>query len=182
MLSLFLFHEMRPLSNSEETHIIQSLYGKTNDKMSKIIKFASFLRTSDDPVLQSLSSSFSTRQLLRIAKRVANYPLDSAYESVQKACLARFLPPMAKRALDDALSTQGIPNDTASENADIKSVVTDEEVIIGNTRVERCLTAAKSKVPDILFYDVPQHMALLEWLLQDFSLGEHLLLVGNQGK
>lgn len=150
--------------------------------MSKISRFASFLRESEDPVLQSLSSSFSTRQLLRIAKRVANYPLDSAYESVQKACLARFLPPMAKRALDDALSTEaGIVNDSASENADIKSVVTDEEVIIGNTRVARSVTTAKSKVPDILFYDVPQHMALLEWLLQDFSLGEHLLLVGNQG-
>lgn len=26
-----------------------------------------------------------------------------------------------------------------------------------------------------------QHVSALEWLLQDFSLGEHLLLVGNQG-
>jgi len=26
-----------------------------------------------------------------------------------------------------------------------------------------------------------QHVSALEWLLQDFLLGEHLLLVGNQG-
>lgn len=53
---------------------------------------------------------------------------------------------------------------------------------IGNTKIPLYETEAKTKVPDILFYDVPQHVALLEWLLQDFSLGEHLLLVGNQGE
>lgn len=52
---------------------------------------------------------------------------------------------------------------------------------IGDTVVERYRTAAHSKVPDILFYDVPEHVALLERLLQDFSLGQNLLLVGNQG-
>lgn len=35
-------------------------------------------------------------------------------------------------------------------------------------------------MPDVVFYDNAQHVRLLESLLQDFLLGEHLLLVGNQ--
>lgn len=52
---------------------------------------------------------------------------------------------------------------------------------IGNTSTPLYSTTALTKVPDILFYDVPQHIQLLENLLQDFLLGNHLLLVGNQG-
>lgn len=65
---------------------------------------------------------------------------------------------------------------------DISCEVSEDSVLIGKTRVPRYKTDSKSKVPDILFYDVPQHLAALEWLIQDFTLGEHLLLVGNQGK
>jgi len=39
----------------------------------------------------------------------------------------------------------------------------------------------RGKVPDTLFYDTPQNLAVMEAMLQDFLLGEHLLLVGNQG-
>lgn len=59
--------------------------------------------------------------------------------------------------------------------------VTENTVRIGKTTTERYETKALTKVPDILFYDVPQHIALLERLLQDFILGQNLLLVGNQG-
>ena len=37
------------------------------------------------------------------------------------------------------------------------------------------------KVPDVLFYENPQHLAIMEDMLKDYMLGEHLLLVGNQG-
>ncbi|KAK6644124.1 hypothetical protein RUM43_000391 [Polyplax serrata] len=181
MLSLFLFHEMRPLSYAEESHIIQKLFGSINDKTKKVMNLAVALRNSEDPTLASLSGSFSTRQLLRIAKRLSSYPQDSVYESIQKACLARFLPPITKEAFDNSLKKQGIEPDSPTSLESITCQVTDETVKIGNTEAKRYVTKAKSKVPDILFYDIPQHLALLEWLIQDFSLGEHLLLVGNQG-
>lgn len=91
MISLFLFHEMRPLSSAEENKIIEKLYGSVNVGMKKILKLASFLRNSEDPILTSLSSSFSTRQLLRIAKRMEKYPMDNAMETIHKACLARYV-------------------------------------------------------------------------------------------
>lgn len=59
--------------------------------------------------------------------------------------------------------------------------VTDSTVTIGNTTSPLYSTTAVSKVPEIVFYDVPQHVQVLENLLQDYMLGNHLLLIGNQG-
>jgi len=74
-----------------------------------------------------------------------------------------------------------INEESASINVNIPCEVAEDKVTIGATTVERYKAKNKTKVPDILFFDVPQHLAVLEWLLQDFTLGEHLLLVGNQG-
>lgn len=89
MLSLFMFHEMRPLLFEEERHIIKTLYGSTQEKIDKLLNLAAILRRSEDPTLAALSSSFSTRQLLRMAKRLTSYPQDSLYDTIQRACLAR---------------------------------------------------------------------------------------------
>lgn len=40
--------------------------------------------------------------------------------------------------------------------------------------------SSTAKVPDILFYDNPQHLSVMQDMLQDYLLGEHILLVGNQ--
>ena len=38
-----------------------------------------------------------------------------------------------------------------------------------------------SKIPDTLFYENELHKLILNNLIRDFQLGEHLLLIGNQG-
>lgn len=52
---------------------------------------------------------------------------------------------------------------------------------LGKTSVPIFQTKHHTKVPKVFFYDIPQHVRLMESLLQDFQLGYHLLLVGNQG-
>ncbi|XP_069677328.1 von Willebrand factor A domain-containing protein 8 isoform X2 [Periplaneta americana] len=182
VLSLFLFHEMRPLALHEEVHIVKSLYGQVGESLASVMKLAHKLRASEDPTLQSLAGSLSTRQLLRIARRMATYPTDSAVAAIQQACLARFLPSLARQALDTILSDAGISS-AGPHNVPSAAVceVQGNIVRIGNTTAPRYQTSATSKVPDVLFFDVPQHVTALELLLQDFTLGEHLLLVGNQG-
>ncbi|XP_011863838.1 PREDICTED: von Willebrand factor A domain-containing protein 8 [Vollenhovia emeryi] len=181
LLSLFLFHEMRPLDKREEIHVIRSKFGEPSQALLSIVELAHVLRSSNDPTLLSLVGSLSTRQLLRIAERMHRFRCDDAHDAVQRACLARFLPAIAKEALADSCRRLGIvPSNTASDSA-IECSVTEDSVKIGDTVVDRYRTAALSKVPDILFYDVPEHVALLERLLQDYSLGQNLLLVGNQG-
>lgn len=45
----------------------------------------------------------STRQLLRIARRLERYPADSIAESIRRTCLAAFLPPLARTSLEQLL-------------------------------------------------------------------------------
>ncbi|XP_076294765.1 von Willebrand factor A domain-containing protein c12.2 isoform X2 [Lasioglossum baleicum] len=181
LLSLFLFHEMRPLAKSEELHIIRSKFGEPSEALLSILELAHVLRSSSDPILQSLAASLSTRQLLRTAERMLKFRSDNAYDAVQRACLARFLPAVAKNTLEECCKRIGIVRTTSSPTTEMKCEVTENTLQIGNTIVDRYKTNALTKVPDILFYDVPQHVSLLERLLQDFTLGQHLLLVGNQG-
>lgn len=161
-------------------------YGDISQPLHSIINLADELRNSQDPTLKNLSSSLSTRQLLRIAHRMSKYPTDSAYETIQRTFLAKFLPNLARRALDGASKKLNIdpPQKFGLFNRGEKKVdynIKNNILTIGDTKTEIFKTEALTKVPDILFYDVPQHMRLLEWLLQDFLLGNHLLLVGNQG-
>lgn len=109
------------------------------------------------------------------------FQTDDAYSAVQRSCLARFLPTIAKQALDDCCNSVDIVATKNTVDQNIKCQINGNTVKIGNTVTERYNTTALTKVPDVLFYDVPQHVALLENLLQDFSLGQNLLLVGNQG-
>lgn len=156
-------------------------FGEPSEALLSIIELAHVLRSSNDPTLQSLAGSLSTRQLLRIAERMHRFRGDDAYDAVQRACLARFLPAIARQALEDCCRQLNITSPRSAGDIEIDCAVTADTVRIGDTVVNRYHTAALSKVPDILFYDVPEHVALLERLLQDFTLGQNLLLVGNQG-
>nr|CAD7453762.1 unnamed protein product [Timema tahoe] len=89
LLSLFVFHEMRPLALQEELQIVQQLFGKVNPTLSRIMELAHQLRESTDPTLRSLAGSLSTRQLLRVARRMARYPSDNPVDTIHRACLAR---------------------------------------------------------------------------------------------
>ena len=55
------------------------------------------------------------------------------------------------------------------------------KLVIGGTEASVFEPESRGKVPETLFYDTPQNLTLMEAMLQDFLLGEHMLLVGNQG-
>uniref|UniRef100_A0A1B6BXM8 VWFA domain-containing protein n=1 Tax=Clastoptera arizonana TaxID=38151 RepID=A0A1B6BXM8_9HEMI len=181
LLTLFAYHEMPSLTKEQELHIIESLCGKVPSEILDIITISHILRSSSDATLQSLATSLSTRQLLRISRRAVSYPLQSSYSIIQQACLAKFLPPLARQALESVLKRNGIQHSSFSENRQSEIQFSESSVTIGQTKVSINKTVDSSKVPDIVFYNIPQHVLLLERLIQDYTLGEHLLLVGNQG-
>ncbi|XP_054715582.1 von Willebrand factor A domain-containing protein 8-like [Uloborus diversus] len=180
IMSMFLFHTIRPLSLKEEAMVINSLVGKMDDKFNSVLTFAHALRNSADDALQSVSASFSTRQLVRIARRLHNFPEENVYNLVTQACVMSFLPQLTKKAVENVL-----------ENCDIKSVkgsapkeifVADDMLHVGSTTAPLFKPGSSEvKVPEILFYNSPEHLQVMEAMLQDFLLGEHLLLIGNQG-
>uniref|UniRef100_A0A8D1LLE7 von Willebrand factor A domain-containing protein 8 n=1 Tax=Sus scrofa TaxID=9823 RepID=A0A8D1LLE7_PIG len=185
-LTMFFFHYMKPLVKSEEIQVIKEMVPSIpQEALDKLLSFTHKLRETQDPTAQSLAASLSTRQLLRISRRLAQYPNENLHSAVTKACLARFLPSLARLALEKNLADAAIEISTDKnlepELEDYKCEVTSGSLKIGAVSAPIYNAHERMKVPDVLFYDNIQHMMVMEDMLKDFLLGEHLLLVGNQG-
>ena len=179
-LAMFRFHQMRPLSQSEESEVLKRISGASGPMLEDVLRATHRLRASDDGSLRSISTNLSTRQLLRIARRLQQFPSEDAHSAIQKATLARFLPSLAKETLEKELEKLGIAG-SAQEESEAVCKVEEGRLTIGNTSAPLFQPTTGGKVPETLFYDTPQNLAIMEAMLQDFLLGEHLLLVGNQG-
>ena len=75
------------------------------------------------------------------------------------------------------LSIEKLPTESHLETL---CQVKDNALTIGNTTVPLYSPENKTKIPETLFYDTKQNLSTLEAMLQDYTLGEHLLLIGNQ--
>uniref|UniRef100_A0A1A7X2M3 von Willebrand factor A domain-containing protein 8 n=3 Tax=Iconisemion striatum TaxID=60296 RepID=A0A1A7X2M3_9TELE len=184
LLTMFLYHTVSPMSKSEERDLIQGLiHNVPTGAAEQLLDLVHHLRQTSDPTAQSLASSLSTRQLLRICKRLSQYPEESVAQAVHKACLSRFLPSLARAFLEKSLSSCSIQDspEPAELTHDYYCGVRDGVLTIGKVITPVYSPDQKMKVPDVLFYDNPQHVMVMEDMLKDFLLGEHLLLVGNQG-
>ena len=62
ILSMFLFHEMRALSQSEEFNVINNLIGETGVTFNQIMKLTHKLRSSEDASLSNISNSLTTSE------------------------------------------------------------------------------------------------------------------------
>ncbi|XP_058438588.1 von Willebrand factor A domain-containing protein 8 isoform X2 [Marmota monax] len=185
-LTMFFFHYMKPLVKSEEIQVIKEMVPNIpQEALNKLLSFTHKLRETRDPTAQSLAASVSTRQLLRISRRLSQYPNENLHNAITKACLSRFLPSLARSALEKNLADAAIEittNDNLEPDLeDYKCEVVSGSLRIGTISAPIYNTHEKMKVPDVLFYDNIQHMIVMEDMLKDFLLGEHLLLVGNQG-
>ncbi|XP_076011540.1 von Willebrand factor A domain-containing protein 8 isoform X2 [Genypterus blacodes] len=184
LLTMFLYHTVTPLARAEEISLIQGLAPNVPEEATEqLLHLTHTLRKTNDPTAQSLASSLSTRQLLRICRRLSQYPEESVAHAVNKACLSRFLPSLARASLQKTLancSIQDTPNPAENDQGP-SCVVKDGVLTIGSASAPIYNPNDKMKVPDVLFYDNTQHMMVMEDMLKDYLLGEHLLLVGNQG-
>lgn len=190
LLSMFLFQELRPLQQSEEHELLVQLCGGVQPEMQKLLALTQLLRSSTDPLLKDLSGTLSTRQLLKLGRRLVAYPdsdLSNVHDVLQNTFLIKFMPALTRAALEQAMKQVGIESragqDKPKKVGDKPISVEQNKLRIGQTEMQLKEATAfqQSKVPSTLFYEMPQHVALLERLLQDFLIGEHLLLVGNQG-
>ena len=181
ILSMFTFHEMRPLRQAEESQVLTTVTGASGEAVEDILRITHRLRTSEDGALRSIATNLSTRQLLRLARRLEMYKDENAYDLINKACLARFLPTLAKESLDKMMEKLGVEKTIQTLDENIKCTVENNLLTIGNTSAPLFKPESGGKVPETLFYDTPENLTLMEGMLQDYVLGEHILLVGNQG-
>lgn len=188
VLSVFLFHSVKSLNKTDEVKIISELYGSIHPAMAKILDLAQELRTKSekDPILKNFAEALSTRQLLRIAHRLSKYSDDNVciHDIVQRVFLSKFLPSLPREVLESVLKEHDIVP-VRSKSKDVKVFLDKENNLlrIGETeaRIHPQYLINALKVPETLFYDTPHYVQLLERILQDFNLGYHLCLIGNQG-
>lgn len=189
-LTAFIFHPLRPLSLEEERQVVRAVFpegAQPPGQLDTLLRFAQTLRgTSEeaDSALAPLAKHLSTRQLLRIARRLAEHPSEASElaHAVQKACLHRFLPRLTQRALDEALQSAGLETKLADRKAPVRAETIDGTLHVGRARFSLAEEERDAvKIPEIRFYDNQEQLRLMEAILEDYNLGEHILLIGNQG-
>jgi hypothetical protein len=133
----------------------------------------------------SMESSMSIRTMLRVARRVAVYPedLDSA---VSMNLMSMFMPVEARSTMARLMTESGLGGELDGSLAQRRDVVsaqvhTGQVLDIGGIRYQIRIPLNPELVPDILFHEIPSHTLILRSMLKDYILGEHLLLMGNQG-
>ncbi|KAF9979600.1 von Willebrand factor A domain-containing protein 8 [Mortierella antarctica] len=188
IVSMFQFVTVRPLSLQEETQLLETLSpGVSPESLSLLLKFANHLRNSPDETIKTLSSAMSTRQLIRICRRLAVFPNESLHDAVHKVSLSRFLPSIAKDALNQLLSANGIapkPKPYKARELEIQVLPSRESpkvLRIGPIEEPVRQDSNPVLIPNIIFHENPKQTEILMEMLKDFQLGEHLLLIGNQG-
>jgi von Willebrand factor A domain-containing protein 8 len=136
----------------------------------------------------------SLRQLIRVCKRVSQYPEDLA-EALEDTLLLKFLPTAVRDVIVQMLEHSGIlalqlqQDKMYTENLDqLRIRVTETTVSIGTeTNSIPAVSLPKyhpknaALIPKITFFEIPNHVRLLREMLKDLILTEHILLIGNQG-
>ncbi|KAG0215924.1 von Willebrand factor A domain-containing protein 8 [Mortierella sp. GBA30] len=188
IVSMFQFVTVRPLSLQEETQLLETLSpGVSSQNLGLLLKFANHLRNSPDETIKTLSSAMSTRQLIRICRRLAVFPNESLHDAVHKVSLSRFLPSIAKDALNQLLAANGIePKSKPYKASELHIQVLPSREFPKALRIGPIEEPVRQDsnpvlIPNIVFHENPKQTEILMEMLKDFQLGEHLLLIGNQG-
>uniref|UniRef100_A0A8B9JC03 von Willebrand factor A domain containing 8 n=1 Tax=Astyanax mexicanus TaxID=7994 RepID=A0A8B9JC03_ASTMX len=160
LLTMFFFHTVKPLAKAEEAAVIHGMTPNVpNEAVEQLLHLTHSLRRTNDPTAQSLASSLSTRQLLRICRRLSQYPEESIGHAVNKACLSRFLPSLARSSLQKNLADCSIEEQAdpaAEQKQDHTCMVRDGVLTIGKVSAPVYNPDEKMKVPDVLFYENAQ--------------------------
>ncbi|KAI8064375.1 AAA domain-containing protein [Gongronella butleri] len=188
ILSMFPFLVVDAMPSDEEQQVLSSLSPGVDDaKLSQLLAFARRLRRDPDDTVRMLSSALSTRQLNRICHRVAYFADDSLYKAVHKAALSRFMPHIAREALHGLMVANDIKPPVILEDAEkvtielLPSREKPETLRIGNIEEPVLVGGDPMLIPNVVFHENPAHNEILMEMLKDYQLGEHLLLIGNQG-
>eukprot|EP00049_Salpingoeca_infusionum_P004861 m.84891 g.84891 ORF g.84891 m.84891 type:complete len:1894 (-) comp12765_c0_seq4:107-5788(-) len=191
--TMFSFLQVHPLNHQQQQTILEatvpSLQPVLRDALINLSEVFQNAGKSPQTAMLTDSFKFSTRHVARVAKRLAAFPDSETLPSlVERTMLAEFLPTIAKDALRD-LVQRASPSSTSSssqsgqgfDTTNPSITVTETDVIVGDVSFPIRKDGDKARVPDITFYDNPTHAQAMREILKDMKLGDHTLLVGNQG-
>lgn len=185
VLNLFLYQQIEPLNLTYEREILSKKF-KLNNKHEKLLDLMEQLKQSgqEEIQLRHVSKLFSLRKLVRLSNKLEKHPSLDLRELVENAMLFKFMPQLNKQIVNDFLRRNNLSEielnkeeslNELKKNLDLKKLFSKER-----TTDEKSLNEL-AKIPDTLFYDNKLHTTILNNIMRDFDLGEHLLLIGNQG-
>lgn len=182
VLNLFLFHNIESLNSKYEYEILNKKY-KINSQHAKLFNLVNQLRErgEHDVQMKHIAKFFSLRNLDRLCKKLEKHSNLNLVKLIENLTLKKFMPQLNKQLLNDFLKSVDedlfakLNNDDTNLDLYNKFNKENREKSSSNDLKEL------SKIPDILFYENDLHKLILNNLIRDFELGEHLLLIGNQG-
>ncbi|KAI9029241.1 AAA domain-containing protein [Hyaloraphidium curvatum] len=197
VVNMFHFVVWGQMERAEEEEIVQAVTGCPAGPMAQLFDFAGRLRYMSDDEGQgnnlSKSAQLSTRQLIRIGRRLAEHEGEDLWRAINRACLGPFLPMAAKQTLEGMLAECSIPKPQGTRRP---YVDVDPNVPGGHARrlhigdisvpvyeIPPSDVEGAALVPRVptQFFDNDLHTLVMREMAIDFNGGEHLLLIGNQG-
>ncbi|KAK7683695.1 hypothetical protein QCA50_013071 [Cerrena zonata] len=195
--NMFLPVPSQPMSTEEESTLLKKA-GCPDHFAKTLLAFAEKYRASMTSDVVQKNRKLGTRALLRLARRLARFPQDSDLRFLlSQAILAEFLPRTETMNLDIIFEDCGLKERTPAFNP--SPVVQDghlvfpspsdplnetiESVSVPLFDVNQDAEGAASRIPHMEhFHDNSLQTGLMRDLAIDLEvLGEHLVLLGNQG-
>ncbi|CAF0766137.1 unnamed protein product [Brachionus calyciflorus] len=169
ILNLFLYQQIEPLPLDYEHEILNKKF-KLNSKHEQLFEIIRQLKQSGqtDSHLKHIGNLFTLRKLIRLSKKIEKYPNINLKDEFLNSCLYKFMPNLNKKIVDDFLEKFNFQPSVDSEKIEFST--------IKKASIEKA-----AKIPEVTFYENKLHSKILNNLFKDYSLGENLLLIGNQG-
>ncbi|KAJ3102237.1 hypothetical protein HDU97_000673 [Phlyctochytrium planicorne] len=193
--TMFNFIRVDPIDRAEEELILNSLQLPIQrETLTLLLTFAEQFRASTSGAGHHLSktASLSTRQLIRVMTRVSSTgDSNDVRGTIRRSCLAPFLPTTARKALEGVLDDVGVGKSipmigdqlyirTNESHLDIAGIKLPLHSIPSNDEESKSLIPSSDTSANG-FMENPLHVRCLRDMAIDFGLGEHLLIIGNQG-
>jgi MoxR-like ATPase len=182
ILTMFSFVCVREMKYEEEYQVVSSTFPKIKmDLIKTVVRIAEQVRSEENV---NKGVIFSTRQVMRVCKRLGQFNDDCVHALLLKVFLYSFLPLENKELLLEYLKSLSVVPKTAKKE-DLKCEIVKKSgqryLQIGNISYPVAINSDPTLVPNVLFYQNQKQVKIMQDILKDYILGEHILVIGSQG-
>ena len=150
--------------------------------IAKLVRLSKELKTNHS----HLNMTFGPREIYRTLQKLSLYENPAHQNSelfrcLNNSCLTSFAPQDAKKDFNELLKSLGLPSssrDLPTTKEQTKAIQSRFNLHTADNHVE---SDTAHLIPQVVFHENKAQSAVLEELSSELSLGQHVLLIGNQG-